>query len=119
MAVARNKERRELNREAYRRSDRCKAFRRKYGITASEYDEQWLAQGECCAICRRRREDSEKMFAVDHCHASGVVRGILCPQCNVDLGRIEKYLKEPDHIDAYLANSVWATPQSTSAAFAP
>ena len=105
--VARNKELKRINPQTYSRSDRCKAFRRKYGITLSCYEKQWAIQDKCCAICQRTKGDSERLFAVDHCHVSGKLRGILCHQCNVDLGRVEKYLREPDRINAYLASPAW------------
>lgn len=54
-----------------------------YGITPEEYDRIFRAQGGRCAICRNR--PASIRFAVDHDHANGEVRGILCKRCNHDL----------------------------------
>lgn len=39
-----------------------------------------------CAICRKKPTAGKRAFALDHCHASGNIRGILCQQCNTGLG---------------------------------
>lgn len=47
-----------------------------------------------CAICRQpetnidRRTGALKRLAVDHCYASGVVRGLLCFNCNTAIGKM-------------------------------
>jgi hypothetical protein len=38
-------------------------------------------QGGLCIICKTHNAE-----VVDHCHSTGVVRGILCKQCNSLLG---------------------------------
>lgn len=61
---------------------RSKALRkRKYGISEGEYRALASNQSEVCAICRSA--DAEH---VDHCHSTGVVRGLLCRPCNCMLG---------------------------------
>lgn len=59
---------------------------RLYGITKEQYDEMLARQDGACAICLRAQE---KPLDVDHCHESGVVRGLLCRVCNVMLGHAE------------------------------
>ena len=54
-----------------------------YGLTSSEYEALFAAQGGRCAICRARPKS--KRLAVDHDHKSGAVRGLLCSRCNHDL----------------------------------
>ena len=59
------------------------------------------SQKGVCKICKCSCK-SGKQLAVDHCHETGVVRGLLCAKCNTNLGRIEAYLKNPKPWDDYL-----------------
>ena len=66
-------------------------LKERYGITVDQYHEIAGAQKGVCAICKRAQlcEDKTKFrgrLFVDHCHASGRVRGLLCFKCNVMLG---------------------------------
>jgi len=56
-------------------------LKRRYGIGAAEADALVREQGGFCAICRERKPDH-----VDHDHATGQVRGMLCLPCNTGLG---------------------------------
>ncbi len=56
------------------------ARRRKYGLTAKQYQEMVIAQGGTCAICG----EVPKVLCVDH--KGPVVRGLLCRQCNWGIG---------------------------------
>lgn len=56
----------------------------KYGMTVDDYEALVLAQGGVCAICNGR--PGRKRLAVDHDHATGAVRGLLCEACNLALG---------------------------------
>lgn len=53
----------------------------KYRLGRDEYDALFDAQGGCCAICR-----TAPIQAIDHCHTTNEVRGLLCRKCNVGLG---------------------------------
>ena len=55
-------------------------LRRRYGITGADFDAMVEAQGGTCAVCDGKPEH------VDHDHATGKVRGILCFNCNQALG---------------------------------
>lgn len=74
----------ELTRQRYRHED----LRRHFGITAAEYDAMSEAQGGTCAICRRPCPTGRRL-AVDHCHSTGKVRGLLCAKCNRALGMMD------------------------------
>lgn len=52
-----------------------------YGITEKEYQAIYSWQDGRCFICRRAT-GVRKRLAVDHCHESGRVRGLLCLSCN-------------------------------------
>jgi hypothetical protein len=63
---------------------------RYYGITVRDYEAMFDAQRGVCAICgeppsKDRRHD----LAVDHCHDTGTVRGLLCLRCNAGLGQFD------------------------------
>lgn len=60
----------------------------KYGITADDYERMLEEQSYVCAICEREPANSTGLF-VDHCHATGRIRGLLCAACNLVLGRWE------------------------------
>lgn len=59
-----------------------------YGITPEQYDEMLAAQGGHCAICPRTQQSNvgKRRLAVDHCHKTGRVRGLLCHRCNLAVG---------------------------------
>jgi hypothetical protein len=75
-----------------------------YGVTREQVFAMNDEQGGCCKICRvpfrvGRRPD------LDHCHATGQVRGLLCTDCNTGLGH---FRDDPRHLLAaaiYLVES--------------
>lgn len=82
---------RKKNRERFRRNfDSC-FLPIKYGITLADYERMRDEQGGLCAICRQpetaKRRGVVMRLAVDHCHDTGKVRGLLCSSCNNGLGR--------------------------------
>jgi hypothetical protein len=66
-------------------------LRSKFGITLSDYADMAAAQGNKCAICEKpetaTRNGKLKALAVDHNHATGQVRALLCVACNTGLGK--------------------------------
>lgn len=60
----------------------------KYGMSEQDYEDMAAAQGYKCRICERpaSKERYEKL-AIDHCHKTGQVRGLLCMYCNTSLGK--------------------------------
>lgn len=63
---------------------RIDKLRYKYGIGAKEYEALRKAQGGQCALCGVEPE----VLCVDHCHATGEVRGLLCTPCNTGIGHL-------------------------------
>lgn len=82
----------------YRRTDFAKYrvyvnnLKFKYNISEQEVRDLMDSQSGCCAICGNSLPiaglDSTHSFAIDHCHETGVVRGLLCYSCNVALGHL-------------------------------
>jgi hypothetical protein len=68
-------------RERHNRRSRDHKFLVRYGITRAERDQMALDQGGRCAIC-----GDVELLHVDHCHATGKVRGLICFRCNTMLG---------------------------------
>jgi hypothetical protein len=62
---------------------------RKYGLEPGEYDRMLKAQGDGCAICKQPCA-RERRLSVDHCHATGRVRGLLCQNCNAAIGMFKE-----------------------------
>lgn len=65
---------------------RRNALRRRYGLTPAQYDAMHNAQSGRCAICGGNRNPQGKRLAVDHCHKTNEIRGLLCTHCNAGLG---------------------------------
>jgi hypothetical protein len=62
-------------------------IKRTYGLSKEEWLALHAAQNHECAICGSNEPNSKGgWWDTDHCHATGVVRGILCHPCNVLLG---------------------------------
>lgn len=74
-------------------------FTYRMGCTAYARLLTWAGEG--CQICRR----GAKRLLIDHDHDLGIwaVRGLLCPSCNVMLGRSPGFKYQP-RVLAYLAN---------------
>jgi hypothetical protein len=72
---------------------------RQYGLDKDGYDTMLATQGGVCAICgcepRRRKGQRDVLLHVDHDHATGKVRGLLCFNCNGGLG---KFKDTPEHL---------------------
>lgn len=78
---------------------------RTYGLTIEEYQDMYHQQQGQCAICKQHEEMQPQHYgktlplAVDHCHTTGAVRGLLCGACNRALGLLNE---DPGRIEAML-----------------
>ena len=61
-------------------------LQRVYGLTVADYNALLERQGGGCAICGQPRNSHR--LAVDHDHATGRVRGLLCAPCNHAIGSL-------------------------------
>lgn len=72
-------------------------LKRQYGIDLAEYNRMYSACGGQCQICRKPIEhitseaSRTEKACVDHCHATGRVRGLLCHLCNRSLHIMDNY----------------------------
>lgn len=80
-----------------------------FGISLDDYEKMAKSQGYVCAICNKKESAKSKTgyvksLAVDHCHDTGKIRGLLCQNCNTGIGKFKddtdllqsaiQYLKE-------------------------
>lgn len=68
---------------------RDRHLRETYGITIEDYYRILKEQDSACAICRGPNCKRYAWFSVDHCHKTGKVRGLLCSECNLGLGKFK------------------------------
>jgi hypothetical protein len=78
-------------------------YEREYGITHDEFLAMLDAQGGVCAICKNR--NGKRAMNVDHDHATGTVRGLLCDRCNPMLGYARDDIAVLQTAIEYLVNS--------------
>ena len=79
---------RAVERAQYRRNPRAhKAtdLKWKYGLCFDDYERMIVESSGRCAICSVQF-DGPKEPALDHCHDTGAVRGLLCQRCNRAIG---------------------------------
>jgi len=63
---------------------------KKFNITVEDYNRMLDDQGEKCGLCGIETCTTGKNFAIDHDHATGKVRGLLCLACNTHVGWYER-----------------------------
>lgn len=93
-----------------RNADRSKSssLKKSFGIDITKFNRMLDEQGGVCAICRKPEgakspgSDTARYLAVDHCHATGRIRGLLCTGCNMMVGNCEKHPEVIDGLITYL-----------------
>lgn len=68
------------------RFDKFTVYVTKYDITIQDYDLLFEYQNRVCCICRKMPKHGR--LHIDHCHATGDVRGLLCMKCNHGIGKL-------------------------------
>jgi Autographiviridae endonuclease VII len=74
------------NPERVQRTRRAAYVRRVYGDAGVRAEQRRLA-GDGCDVCGQRLPGKRGM-AIDHCHVTGVTRGLLCRDCNTAIGQV-------------------------------
>lgn len=86
--------------EKYKNNGKSRQYtlRRTYNLSLEEWQEMYDAQGGICAIdgCIRKIKDT------DHCHQTGMVRELLCRQCNHALGSVGDSIELLEGLIAYI-----------------
>lgn len=61
-------------------------LKKNYGLTEEDYLSMYKEQDGLCAICKQKNYNKAGRLAVDHCHVTGKVCGLLCTKCNAGIG---------------------------------
>jgi hypothetical protein len=74
--------------EKYRKRNEEHHLKRYHAITIERYRQMVEAQGGKCAICQQAPNGKAhcKKLHVDHNHATGAIRDLLCAHCNRAIG---------------------------------
>lgn len=80
---------------------------RKYGITPEQYADLLTIQNGRCGMpqCKTPLPGGKGTWNVDHDHASGKPRGLLCHKCNLALGHYENNKSRHKEFEEYLKRS--------------
>lgn len=90
-----------------RRAIKSQELLSRYGISIEDFERMERECGGLCEICGREGSfDGTKKLCVDHCHATGVVRGLLCDKCNMAIGYLSDSPLHARKAMEYLARHV-------------
>lgn len=84
----------------------CRHWKASHGISLNEFRIREDRQGGVCAICRLPQSGGrgERLY-VDHDHATGKIRGLLCHSCNSGIGMLGDSPERIDRASKYLRDS--------------
>jgi hypothetical protein len=80
-----------------------RAYSRKknFGISEEQYEQMLVDQNNQCAICKK---EIGWEAAVDHCHTTDKIRGLLCRNCNLGLGGFKDNIETIRRAISYVKN---------------
>ena len=84
---------------------------KRYGISLEIYEQMLKEQNNVCKICKQsedridNRTKKPRRLAVDHCHDTGKVRGLLCGYCNSALGMTNDNIEVLQEMIKYIQES--------------
>lgn len=82
-----NKRQRAKNPLSFSLRARKSKLKTKYNLTIEQYNQILIQQKYRCSICSKHQGDV--YLAIDHCHKTGIIRGLLCRKCNLALGHLD------------------------------
>lgn len=88
---AEHKEDARLRKDPHRHKENNRRYllKKKYGISADEYQQMFEEQHGRCAICGKHQSEFYVALCVDHNHETGKIRGLLCNRCNQAIGLLD------------------------------
>jgi hypothetical protein len=94
------------NKTKIAKSNRYSDVKNRYGLSKDDYEDLIKKQDGKCAICNSSRGTKYKWraLAIDHDHATGQVRGLLCQGCNTAIGMFKDDIELLNKAISYLNN---------------
>jgi hypothetical protein len=93
---------RKANPEATKLRDFKSDLKRHYGLTINDYNAMLEGQKHCCACCGQHSSNFKRGLHVDHDHTTGLVRGLLCTECNPGIGYFQDSVERLEMAITYL-----------------
>lgn len=87
-----------IKKQKRRARARDQRIQKTYGMSAVDYRAMYDIQHGRCAAC----ETPHDQLAIDHCHDTQRIRGLLCNRCNVALGLIREDIKAARGLTVYI-----------------
>lgn len=91
-------EKRKLNPKLESFRKRKQSLKSKYNLKIEDYEKMYKEQKGCCKICNKQVD----ILAVDHCHNTLKIRGLLCSNCNISLGGFKDSIENLKNAITYL-----------------
>jgi len=106
--ILNNERQKELKRLDYKQNKskyKNYTLKKTFGITLEQYHKIFDQQNGCCAICQKHQKEFKRALAVDHCHKTKIIRGLLCGNCNTGIGKLKDSIKLLQKAIDYLINN--------------
>jgi len=82
-----------------------KDLKRNFDLSLEDYYKMRKEHNNQCAVCKVSKSKSGRRLAVDHCHNTKLIRGLLCNECNTALGllgeNVERMYKLIEYISKF------------------
>lgn len=108
-ASGRIKNKTKANRSRYKNEQ---YYRKRYNLSLNQYQHLEKLQDYKCSICGCDDEHLDRKLAVDHCHETLNIRGLLCGRCNTTLGKVEDNVDLLHNMIKYLQKDVPILPEA-------
>ena len=79
-------------------------YLREFNITLDDYNQMFAEQEGKCGCCGKHQVELNRRLAVDHDHDTMEVRGLLCTDCNVSIGKLGDTVESIENALRYLKN---------------
>jgi hypothetical protein len=90
-------------RNKYKERNKVTRRKRDFGIEDEDYQRMLVKQNNGCAICGVKQEELNYSLCVDHDHKTGKIRGLLCHDCNVCIGKAKDNIETLKNAIKYLS----------------